>query len=1658
MNTVLSIYSQNAFKEYLLPTMIDEEYLIVVDHEIFGLRKDVGFKLGTSEYEWSFVKSTEYRIENQNGERYEEKFLKHDDFLKIILVTGEVLYVMVDVTETSFAVFEKFDIRDGRPVQIGSDRENDICYNRQKLISHIHASIKKQGEQYLVMVEDSKSNGVFVNFRRTVSSRQLHFGDHINIYGLDIVFLNGIIAVKTVDRNVMVRRENFKRFQSYEIERAGQQRHFPEKKTVFHRSPRQLYKVSEDVIEIEAPPAPNVLNRKPLGLLIGPSMTMALPMMLGCGLAIYSTKANGNSGSAFMYTGIITAVSSALIGAVWTIINLNYEKKKSREAEQHRFKAYSDYLIKCDRLIKEKYEKNIASMGKMYLSAGECCNFDKHTLQLWNRNADHTDFMTYRLGIGNLPFQVRINIPKERFTLIDDSLAEKPRQIMESYRILHGVPVCVDLLEHRIVGIIGGLGKKGAVEILHKLVAQIASANCYTDVKMAFIYDEEKDENNKWEYLKWFPHTWSEDKKTRFMAKNKAEAGEILYEITKAMRARAEQNGNYGQKGKINLPQYILFVADQDMLKGELITNYIYNPDNNYGLTTVFLVESYEELPNACEYVIRNDSEFHGVYCVDDDIEERIGIEYDALTDMQLECFARRLSNIEVNEEERGGDIPATLSFFEMHGVNTLKELNVVDRWRRNRTYDSMKVVIGEKAGGAPCYLDIHEKYHGPHGLIAGTTGSGKSETLQTYILSLALNFSPDDVGFFIIDYKGGGMANLFDGLPHMLGQISNLSGNLVKRAMVSIKSEIRRRQRIFSDYGVNNINLYTKLYKNKEAGSAIPHMFIIIDEFAELKKEEPEFMRELISVAQVGRSLGVHLILATQKPSGTVDDNIWSNAKFRLCLRVQDKQDSNDMLHRPDAAYITQAGRCYMQVGNDELFELFQSGWSGAIYDENVGRQKNETVNMISVTGKAALIGNLAKIKQREESKLQWIEELLELLMETENLLSEGEAADETIAKYFELLKKEGIDYTYNEYNSRQVKSLMELYKQVRTGYQEKTDTRELAIMILNRAGSNIKLPEKKEKTQLDVVVAYLDKVAKENGYTQNLQLWMPILPTVLYLKQLDEWKEGFDGHGWNAAAKGNDLEIPIGLYDDPKNQTQGTFCVNLLKNGHHAVIGTVVSGKSTFLQTFVYALVMKYTPQTVNIYAIDYSSKMLSAFETMPHVGGVIYENEEEKIAKFFNFMKGILAERKSLLKGGNYAQYVKANGIIVPAIVVVIDNYANFRAKTNDKFEDIMLQIAKEGVGCGIYLAITAGGFGAMEIPARMGDSFRTVVCLEMSDRYQYVDTMRTPHLETLPEVNVKGRGIAKVGESILEFQTALAVELEDAFKRMENIRALGSQMCEVWQGDCARPIPEIPQKPEWKEFVKLTEVGKLLEDDRHLPMGYDFENADIYGVDLSRTFCYLISGKPGSGKTNLLKVLLHAASHKGGTLAIIDFGGEFAGQAEKLKATYIDTDAIMFDFFSKLIPDFSERSKYRKECRGKGITEEQLYIEMQKFSKVFLFITNLADFARHVLNPDGVGDMQGFVQNMLEKGKQHNVYLFAVLSQEDILRTENSKIYDGFKRHKTGAYFGGNVSGQRIFNFDNLSYSEQNKPLKRGIAMLPYSEEETVFKVVVPLYKE
>ena len=238
-------------------------------------------------------------------------------------------------------------------------------------------------------------------------------------------------------------------------------------------------------------------------------------------------------------------------------------------------------------------------------------------------------------------------------------------------------------------------------------------------------------------------------------------------------------------------------------------------------------------------------------------------------------------------------------------------------------------------------------------------------------------------------------MANLFKNLPHLLGTITNLDGAQSMRALASINAEIHRRERLFREFEVNHINQYQKKFKNGEATEPLPHLFLISDEFAELKVNQPDFIKELVSIARVGRSLGVHLILATQKPSGVVDDQIWSNSRFKLALKVADRTDSMEMLKTPDAAEITQTGRAYLQVGNNEVYELFQSAWSGADYqpDKDEMGIEDHTIYLINDLGQYEVLNqdlsglDLAEDIKEVPTELEAIVSQIQLLTESQQI-----------------------------------------------------------------------------------------------------------------------------------------------------------------------------------------------------------------------------------------------------------------------------------------------------------------------------------------------------------------------------------------------------------------------------------------------------------------------------------------------------------------------------------------------------------------------------------------------------------------------------------------------------------------------------------------------
>lgn len=330
-----------------------------------------------------------------------------------------------------------------------------------------------------------------------------------------------------------------------------------------------------------------------------------------------------------------------------------------------------------------------------------------------------------------------------------------------------------------------------------------------------------------------------------------------------------------------------------------------------------------------------------------------------------------KLAPVEAEEISLEGSLTKNIDLFSLLNIISAEDLDLKKRWDSTRVYKSMAVPLGISKTGI-VYLDLHDKAHGPHGLVAGTTGSGKSEILQSYILSAATLFHPYEIAFLIIDFKGGGMVNQFKDLPHLLGAITNIDGKEINRSLKSIKAELQKRQRLFAEAEVNHIDKYIQKYKAGNVVVPLPHLIIIVDEFAELKAEQPDFMKELISAARIGRSLGVHLILATQKPAGQVDEQIWSNSRFKLCLKVQGPEDSNEVLKTPLAAEIKEPGRAYFQVGNNEIFELFQSAYSGGSAQSYDAEVKEYCIYELELSGKKKKIFEQKRRKGEERGKNQ--------------------------------------------------------------------------------------------------------------------------------------------------------------------------------------------------------------------------------------------------------------------------------------------------------------------------------------------------------------------------------------------------------------------------------------------------------------------------------------------------------------------------------------------------------------------------------------------------------------------------------------------------------------------------------------------------------------
>lgn len=586
---------------------------------------------------------------------------------------------------------------------------------------------------------------------------------------------------------------------------------------------------------------------------------------------------------------------------------------------------------------------------------------------LWTHRPEHLGFLGLRFGLGTSPSRIMFEEPNN-----NETEAEYMREIqdcLKQFRDIEGVPVVSQL---RTSGAFGVAGARGLVDdVARGMVLQFVGLHSPAEAVVTAITSAQS--RQRWEWLQWLPHVGSGHSPLAgdHLAAGSASGSTLLARLEDLLDAReaAAKRAAPQPRGSIDpakhevpapvLPAVLVIVEDDAPVdRGRLTRLAERGPDS--GVHVMWVATDIQALPAACRDFMVVDGE-NGTTTG----QVRLGrhtypVSCESLDADLAAQLARMLTPVvDVGKPVTDdSDLPRAVSYATLIGKDFLDNPKAVaERWEENNSVHAsavpnrkdngtLRALVGSK-GIEPLYLDL--KNEGPHALVGGTTGAGKSEFLQSWVMGMAAAYSPDRVSFLFVDYKGGAAFADCLNLPHTVGLVTDLSQHLVRRALTSLRAELHYREHLLNRKKAKDL-----LALQREADpEAPPYLIIIVDEFAALATEVPEFVDGVVDVAARGRSLGLHLILATQRPAGVIKDSLRANTNLRVALRMADEDDATDILGVPDAAYFDPSipGRGAAKTGPGRI-QGFQTGYAGGWTTEKPQRPQIDIVEMAFGSG----------------------------------------------------------------------------------------------------------------------------------------------------------------------------------------------------------------------------------------------------------------------------------------------------------------------------------------------------------------------------------------------------------------------------------------------------------------------------------------------------------------------------------------------------------------------------------------------------------------------------------------------------------------------------------------------------------------------------------
>lgn len=720
----------------------------------------------------------------------------------------------------------------------------------------------------------------------------------------------------------------------------------------YNRPPRIQTPLPNDIVKIPEPPD---IPSKPDN---ASWLTVVLPVGAVLISIVLMVTLMDNSSSALNYLLFIPIMLVSYLAAILTTSSQkkNYEKKLTEGRTKFR-----SMLRDVEERLADLHKREHKLRLSLDPDPGECIfRAQQSDPRLGERRPEDPDFLHVRLGVGNTPVSYRVE------TISEGEIEEFPKelefinQLVAEYTVLKEVPIQA---RFPLVGSVGVAGARTEVlGLTRTILGHLMVHHWPAEVKVAAVCKVADDAD--WQWLQRVPHTLQLSKKGKVDGKTvNTEPDSRLMAALEAELQRREQQVESQKlvkkddrqgKSTIPLPRLVVVFDYLPVTYRHPALNLLHKKGRELGVHGVFLTENPTQVPGDCGAVI-NISGGRLTYSESGTAGYKQECVADTMGMPQVEMLAHALTDIDWAVGEDASLPPETITFLQLFGVGRVEDLPIETWWEERPPHGFLRAPIGRISSTSDMIFDLNDRdgAHGPHGLLGGMTGSGKSEVLKAIILALAVTHHPYDLNFALIDFKGGAAFNELSQLPHTVGVVTDIESNatFAERVIQALSGEIERRKRVLEDaravfrFGRSHIDEYRGLRVRRP----LPRLVIVFDEFAEFKQRNPVESKKLISIARQGRSLGVHLILATQNIDAAVDPEILQNSSFRICLKVSEPQDSVQMVGIPDAVNLTR-GRAYF-ASNTRI--LYQSAFSGAHYSPHTEPEEIHSVVRIWPDGR---------------------------------------------------------------------------------------------------------------------------------------------------------------------------------------------------------------------------------------------------------------------------------------------------------------------------------------------------------------------------------------------------------------------------------------------------------------------------------------------------------------------------------------------------------------------------------------------------------------------------------------------------------------------------------------------------------------------------------